>query len=97
MPKLPIKRSPLAKQDIGGIWLGIALHDSRAATRVVRDIDARIKSLSEHPELGPARPEIAEDMRVLVEGKYLILYRIRSTSVEIVRVVHGARDIETLF
>lgn len=97
MPKLPIKRSPLAKQDIGGIWLGIALHNRQGATRVVRDIDARIKSLSEFPELGPARPEIARDMRVLIEGKYLILYRIQPSSIEVVRVVHGARDIETLF
>ena len=31
-------------------------------------------------------------MRVLVEGNYLILYRVTEKSVEIVRIVHGARD-----
>ena len=35
---------------------------------------------------------------MLVEGSYLILYLIRAEDVQVVRVLHGARDIdETLF
>lgn len=40
--------------------------------------------------VGAARPDIAPDARMLVEGSYLILYRIRTEDVQIVRVVHGA-------
>ncbi len=31
---------------------------------------------------------------MLVEGSYLILYRIRADDVQIVRVLHGARDVD---
>ena len=38
---------------------------------------------------------IASDARILVEQPYLIFYRRRSDHVQIVRVLHGARDIDT--
>jgi len=94
--RLSISRSGAAKQDIGDIWLGIAVHNRDAAERVVQRIDVRIRSLADFPELGPERPEISPGMRVLVEGNYLILYRVTEKSVEIVRVVHGARDLTDL-
>lgn len=93
MPRFSISRSDAAKQDIGDIWLGIAVHNRDAAERLVRRIDARIKSLADFPELGPERPEIAPGMRMLVEGNYLILYRIEPEQIVIVRIVHGARDL----
>lgn len=34
---------------------------------------------------------------MLVEGNYLILYRVHPGIVEIVRVLHGARDLSSLF
>ena len=96
MRGLSISRSGAAKQDIGDIWLGIAVHNRDAAERVVRRIDARIRALADFPELGPERPEIAPGMRMLVEGNYLILYRIEPAEVVIVRIVHGARDLTDL-
>lgn len=53
--------------------------------------------LAEYPLLGPARPDIAPDLRYLVSGNYLVLYRVRSESVEVVRVLHGARNLKALF
>jgi toxin ParE1/3/4 len=47
--------------------------------------------------LGPERPEITPDARMLVEGDYLILYRVRPDGVDIVRIVHGARKLAELF
>jgi plasmid stabilization system protein ParE len=34
---------------------------------------------------------------MLIEGNYLILYRVKGDAVEVVRIVHGARQIENLF
>lgn len=96
MRKFPINRTELAKRDIQDIWLGIAVHNPDAATRIVQRIDARIRLLSEFPELGPERPEVAIGLRALVEGNYLILYRVETDTVLIVRVVHGARDLAAL-
>jgi plasmid stabilization system protein ParE len=59
---------------------------------------ARIEHLTNHPRLGPRRPDIRQATRMLVEGTYLILYETRPDTdedlvdeVEIVRVVDGRR------
>lgn len=92
-----VEYQPAAESDLDDIWLTIALNNPAAADRVIDAIHDRAKLLSNFPELGPERPDIAPDLRVLVEGSYLILYRVTETSVEIVRVVHGARDMTALF
>jgi plasmid stabilization system protein ParE len=40
-----------------------------------------------------ARPDIAPNLRYLPVRRYLILYRETAGGIEIVRVVHGARDV----
>jgi toxin ParE1/3/4 len=40
---------------------------------------------------------LAEDLRSLPVGRYVIFYLAISRRVEIVRVLHGSRDIETIF
>jgi hypothetical protein len=52
--------------------------------------------LADHPGLGPARPDIAPDLRYFPVRRYLILYRQITDGIELVRVVHGARDVPTL-
>ena len=57
-----------------------------------------LKYLRRFPASGPLRPDIAPEARALVELPYLILYRIIPEGVQIVRVLHGARNIDiTLF
>ena len=46
--------------------------------------------------MGPARPDIAKELRYHPVGSYLLLYRVIDRYVEIVRVVHGARDLTRL-
>ncbi len=53
-----------------------------------------MRILEQFPEIGRARPDIADTAWVLVERPYLILYRILPTAVQIVRVLHGARRID---
>jgi toxin ParE1/3/4 len=68
-----------------------------AADRLIDHITARCRDLGEFPQLGPARPEVAPDARMLVIGEHLALYRIVDDGVEILRVVHGARRLDGLF
>ncbi|WP_348630368.1 type II toxin-antitoxin system RelE/ParE family toxin [Mesorhizobium sp. M7A.F.Ca.US.008.03.1.1] len=56
----------------------------------------RILQLTVFPESGPRRPDIGADTRALTIGNYLILYRRAEGRIEIVRIVHGARDVSTL-
>jgi toxin ParE1/3/4 len=51
---------------------------------------------SRQPDIGEARSELLPVLRCLVEGRYVIFYRRLESGdvpVEIVRVIHGARDI----
>ena len=89
--------SPAAEADLDDIWLNIALENPAAADRLIDAITERTKQLSEFPELGRLRPDIAEAARSLNVGNYLILYHVAARSIHIVRVVHGARDLTKLF
>ena len=92
-----ITRSPRAGADLDDIWLHIALDNPGAADRLIDRIVRRIQDLEDHPRLGPARPEISPEARMLIVGDYLVLYKVEGSDVIIVRVVHGARDLAALF
>jgi toxin ParE1/3/4 len=89
-----VRQSALARADLIQIWVDVALDSQAAADRVYDRLEARVKILERFPEAGMARPDIAKDARILVESPYLILYRLVSEGVQIVRVLHGARDID---
>lgn len=91
-----IKRTAQAEEDLIDIWLYIAHDDVRAADRVLDNIEEKFLLLADQPGLGPARPDIAPDLRYSPVRRYLILYRQITDGIEIVRVVHGARDVPTL-
>lgn len=86
-----------ARQDLLAIWDYIATDNMAAADRVLDALDARIQLLADHPLLGPSRPDIAPDLRYLVSDNYLILYRVLPDVVEIVRILHGARNLTAIF
>ena len=69
----------------------IAAEDPRAALRVVRCIVAAARALTRTPEIG--RPGRVEGTRELVipQTPYIVAYRVTSSAVEILSVVHHAR------
>ena len=93
---MKIRRLPQAIRDLDTIWLHIAADDPAAATRLIERIATGTARLADFPESGPARPEIGPGARSVTIGNYLVLYRIEADSVDIVRVIHGARAIAGL-
>jgi toxin ParE1/3/4 len=91
-----IKRTARAEEDLIDIWLYIAYEDVRAADRLLDEIEEKFFLLADQSSLGPARPDIAPGLRYLPVRRYLILYREVTGGIEIVRVVHGARDVPAL-
>jgi toxin ParE1/3/4 len=89
-------RTARAEDDLIEIWLNIAPDNEKAADALLGRIDRVCDSLATFPELGPARPDLALELRYMVVGRYLILYRIIPDGVEIVRVAHGARYLPDL-
>lgn len=92
-----LKRTKQAEEDLMDLWVYIAQDNPTAADRLLDEIDIECHLLADNPRLGPARPDIAEDLRYFPMGNYLILYREIVKGIEIVRVVHGARRLADLF
>lgn len=86
-----------AEDDLLEIWLYIAEDNQQAATRVLQSINEKCQLLADNAKFGPARPDIAPDMRYFVVGSYLILYREAQNGIEVVRVLHGARNLDAIF
>lgn len=88
--------TPQAQADIDEIAFYIAADNPNAAWRWVDRVEAQCRSIAEHPGLGPARPQVMPGLRIFPLGRYLILYRQVTDGVEIIRVVHVARDWRSL-
>ncbi|MCC5872856.1 MAG: type II toxin-antitoxin system RelE/ParE family toxin [Gammaproteobacteria bacterium] len=86
-----IVRTRRADEDLIDIWQSIADDDFAAADRILDAIDARCQQLLRHPFSGTAREDIGRGMRHLVAGHYIILYRVESEFIRVVRVLHGRR------
>jgi toxin ParE1/3/4 len=90
--------SPEALQDAGDIRGYIAMDNPEAADRVVQAFEASAALLATLPELGPCKPRL-RGLRLWVVTEfpsYLMFYRMREGQVEIVRVLHGARDLQSI-
>ena len=92
-----VTHTPQARQDLFSIWSYIAEDNPPAADRLLDTINEKCELLADHPKLGPARPDLAPDLRYFPVGSYLILYREIATGVEIVRVLHGVRNLNAIF
>ncbi|MGX7873536.1 type II toxin-antitoxin system RelE/ParE family toxin [Mesorhizobium sp. ORM6] len=85
---------PQAVVDVESIGDYIASHDPRAAVRLVDALERRWDLLTLHPFSGAPRDDIAPGIRHLLVGDYLTLYRVSGGEIEILRVLHGNRNIE---
>ena len=89
-----LTRHPQAEQDLIDIYQHIWRDNPNAAEKLVRLINAKCELLGRSPLIGRARPELRADLRSFPHGAYLILYRPIDDGVEIVRVVHAARNLD---
>ena len=75
----------------------IAQDDPAAAHRLMVRLVGAFRRLAARPKLGRTRSELARpSLRVWPVGSYLILYRHEKQPIEIVAVLHGARDIPAI-
>jgi toxin ParE1/3/4 len=92
-----IVQRPQAITDLAEIWDYIADDSEGSADSFIDLLDRKIRALARRPGIGRAREELAEGLRSFPVGRYIIFYRAISKGIEIVRILHGARDLETLF
>ncbi|MBM3745644.1 MAG: type II toxin-antitoxin system RelE/ParE family toxin [Acidobacteria bacterium] len=89
--------SPAAAQDLNELWEFIAADSVDAADRVCEEIYRAIQRLADMPEIGHSRADLTDKpVRFWRVRSYLIIYRPDTVPVEVVRVLHGARDAAAL-
>jgi toxin ParE1/3/4 len=93
---LAIKRSAKTQADLLEIWLYIADRDTRAADRVVGEIQRVCELIASHPMMGRERPDVLPGVRSFVVMSWTIFYRVEQDFIDIVRVLHGARDLDEI-
>lgn len=95
MPR--IVHRPLALQDLDEIWDYIAEDSPEAADHFIDKVEKQCRLLAEFPNIGTRCDNIYPALRFLVVDKYLLFYLPLDDGIEVVRVLHGARDLESLF
>jgi toxin ParE1/3/4 len=88
---------PRAKADLSDIWQFMAEDSDDQADAFIDLIDQKFQLLAQQSGLGRRREELAEGLRSFPVGRYVIFYLLIPGGVQIVRVLHGARDIEAAF
>ena len=92
-----VTRRPLAAADILDIWDHIAEDSLAQADRWVDKLDEKFKLIATQPLIGRARNELGAELRSFPFGRYVIFYMPIEGGVDVVRVLHSARDVDAVF
>lgn len=93
---------PAADADVDAAALFIARNNLNAAMRFYDAVEETYRQIREHPRRWPRyeldHPRLSELRKRGVSGfrNYLVFYRIDADIVEVIRVLHGARDIPSV-
>jgi plasmid stabilization system protein ParE len=86
--------TPQAQADLTEISNYIRQDSPDAARRVRDELQATMRRLAQMPGIGHLREDLSDEpVRFFSVYSYLIMYRPETDPLEIVRVLHGARDV----
>jgi toxin ParE1/3/4 len=93
---LPVIRSAQAATDLRGILKFLQQRSPAAAQRLATKINERCERLGQFPGMGRPRDNLRPGLRSIAVEGYVILFQATPTAVEIVRILHGARNIDSI-
>jgi toxin ParE1/3/4 len=83
-----------AERDIRGIWsYYVSEASTEVADKVLEHIRITAQRLIQHPLSGRPRDDLRPGLRSILSDPYVIFYRISNRGVQIVRVIHGRRNL----
>ncbi len=88
----PVVYSRLARQDLRDVFDYIAAENPAAAYRFVDMLEETCALFGKHPDMGTREMGYSTEIRSFSRGTYVIFYRLIANQIEIVRVLHGARN-----
>ena len=98
---LKLEYSPVALDKLGAVYRYIAneLYNPNGAAKVISSIRDKVRKLKFMPELGAPLasrcafvPEHLLDVRVLLCGKYIVMYRHDGNTIKVLCIYHIAED-----
>lgn len=87
---------PLAEQDLEVIGDYIARDNPAQAVAFVGELREKCRRIADNPLGYRERPELARGLRSCAHGNYVIFFDALPDAVEVVRVLHGARDLPAM-
>ena len=90
-------RSLPANADLMEIWVYLAGRSTETANSTIQAIGRKCQDCAEMPGIGQRRDDLSPGLRSISHGNYLIFYRLVDNGIEIVRVLHGSRDLPSQF
>lgn len=92
-----VVRSNRAQRDLEEILDYLDGQSEDAAERYATRLDEACERHAEHPQIGAKAEEYAPGLRVFTVWNYAVFYRCIDGGIEVIRLIHGARDIPRLF
>ena len=92
-----ILRTSQAHWDLVKVGIDVGRNNPGAADQLLDEIEARCRLLAQFPEMGRKWEELAPGLRSMVVGNYVIFYRPVADGIQVIRVLHGARDLPRFF
>ena len=99
-PVNQLKLTILAQEDLFEIWHFIAVENNNPenADRFIDELDAQLWNLAQNPGIGTLKEVYVKGVRQFVFKGYLIFYfSLNISGIEVLRIIHGARDISGQF
>jgi toxin ParE1/3/4 len=91
-----VLRTTRAKLDLLDILIYLGRHSPKAADRFARKVKEKCQLLAQFPELGALLEDLGPNIRSFTVDRYVIYYRPISDGIEVLRVLHSARDLPPL-
>ncbi|QQR80036.1 MAG: type II toxin-antitoxin system RelE/ParE family toxin [Deltaproteobacteria bacterium] len=89
--------SPQASLDLEELYEFISKDNEEAALKIINFLEERLDFIAQFPDIGRKREELAPDIKSFPVEKYVIFYRKIEQGIHVMRVLHGARDVEIAF
>ncbi len=88
--------SDAAKADLMEIWDYISADSQFQADRLITKFREKLQHLAKWNTMGRPRPEFGKDCRSYPFGKYCFFFRPIDDGIEVIRVIHSARDLDQI-
>ena len=91
-----VEYSKVAKADLREIWDYVSDDSKFQADRLIEKFRSKLEHLARWNTLGRPRSELALNCRSYPFGKYCFFFRPIDDGIEVIRVIHSARDLDQI-